>query len=809
MKLFWALLWTGWWLVIITSGGGWSSATAQESTARSGGGSDPRWLQVVVVNTNDTNDTNTTTDGTNTTNTSLPPTIAPSEEGTVTVAVTTPSSTTSSSNAKTFAPVGSGASVAASNTTASTTTPPPVQLSPTTAPTLPPLQEQQPRECGAVLGIVTRDDVRHVGRTLLTPYLTDNDDADDDDDDDDSLLERTLDILLQSVLYDSTIVKLCASCQDHADWYFERGGGLLKFPAHHASYCQDVNGVDFRHEISMIALLPRSSLETTNTNMYDESLLPHQVKLRAFLTLPPTNVQDRQRGVPSVEFPLNFTQTNASSDLVALYWPGLVAAGSGSLALYPDYPGTGDSDGRNNNDDSNVDPDPVERSILKVTAYEQATAVSFLQLQRHVMEVTNSCTLLDMDAVTIYGVEDGAFGAVAATLVLQRFDVRSLSTFLAAGPLNLEWLLQTAVAREQNGTDSNSTANTTTTTTTTTLLDDWLRLAAYTYTNTNRNESTSSLASPAYASALSDVFGSTALSSEALASTRLPANVLDLLNADLVTLYSGYDIDNYTIPSPCNTSVWSVDTTLDNDAAIDAVCETVQSASVYPMLRSQTDRNWIYNLSVCYSDSDEIVHPRHYEDPFILSENTDIGVNEQLRDLWNRYTQPRGLDALRIETGYTHRQTLPLCAVAPVLFFVLQGHKPDDPNDYANAMTPLSADELEKCGAAPPGTTGGNEPVNDAPVAPTSSTNMAPSPSGTTNGGNMAPSGDGGDGSTGPGATPPSNSAAAEAPMASTPSNRAPSTAKSSACSIGIDILWSILMAMGMSVLWCNSWNLL
>lgn len=678
------------------------------------------------------------------------------------------------------------------------------------------LQEQQEqRGCGEAIGIVTVQDVRNAGRALLAPLVSPD------------LLERSLEIMFLSVVYDTTIVKLCGSCQSHADWYFYDRGGIT-FPGYHKTYCS-ANGVEFNENLSGLALLPRipSTDSGSGSSVYEQ--LPNAVKLRTFLSLPRTNAN--VQSVPTVEFPSNFTNTNNSNDTSSLftttflstYLPGMVAAASGAVALFPDYPGTGSSSVDDNGSSSSSNH--AARTIFQLKSYEQATAVSFLALQKHIWDKTGFCSALDMEAATIYGADDGAFAAVAATQVLQRFGVRSLTTFLAAGPLHLELVLQQSILSEDE-------VDTTATTPAVSVLDEWIYLSAFSFSSINSTGGVSniasgegySLAAPEWQQPLKDVYGTKTGGNESTTTTAsLPQPATTVLNADLVSLYKEY-IEEYGIvnaTSPCNQTIWGEelpgtdDTTvvvtnsssgggsvilgettnvsssgIDSDATM-AICRAVVEASVYPLLLGQTDRMWAYNLSVCYSETDEVVSPLHYEHTSLNNGDKTGNLDViQLQSLWNRYTQPLGLDALQVITGHDHDTTLQLCTVAPILFFTLQGHKPDNSIDHGNLMTPLSAEELARC--VPPTLDGTNDDSNNpGPPSATSNTNPeSPTANGppstpttsSTSGGENGPSvatptttTDSGDPN-----NPPTTAASGASPPATTPSNAAGNTSSSS-----------------------------
>lgn len=583
---------------------------------------------------------------------------------------------------------------------------------------------QMQRGCGQTLGVVTTDQVKAAGAKLLSPFL--NHDA--------ALLLNSVDIITLPIKYDFTVVKLCSSCKDLADWYFyERGG--LKFPGYHATYCPENSTATYQQSLSMLVFLPR---DPDNFNQ-----LPPAVRVRTFLTLPPTTT--RLYDAPSAAFPSSaLTDADYTPPFLTTYWPGMVAASAGAIGLYPDYPGLGESAFRDN----------IYRSIYRRRSYEQATAVSFLALKKYVGDVTKACTVLD-DAVTIHGAEDGAFGAAAATQVLQRFNVRSLTTFLQAGPLDLEILLQDAV---QNHTATNSSSSSSAA-----KLGGWIALAAYTLSagvpdTYNAVPTNVSLVADQYQTALLAIFAPKPQSS-AMAKA-LPVNTTELLRPDFVALLrQGNGTTGF---SPCNATIHGTASTNSTNASssLVALCEAVLAASVYDILQGQTDRQWIYPTSVCYSDDDEIVSPRHYTSPPLpaiggVSGAISSSSNSATEPLpqWQRYTQPSGNPALLV-TG-DHAAALQLCALAPVLFFTLGGHKPVNAVDQGNYMASLSPTELAQCVPVVPADSSTSTTTNtnttaagNIPPPPLSTPNASPATT-AVGGSATVPTGNAGSGGTG------------------------------------------------------------
>jgi hypothetical protein len=500
-----------------------------------------------------------------------------------------------------------------------------------------------PNNCGKKIGTVTPDAIRQAGRLLLEPLLSDPD-----------LLQRSLDIVFFPVTYYLDVFMVCGSCKSHDDWYFTLG---KKYPAYHGTYCNATVSEGYQVEHGSIALVPKDP--TTGR-------LPHAVKVRTFLTLPPTK-EDAVTMAPTNRFPAGlFDPTSPALDLDfwTTYLPGMVAASAGAIALFPDAPGTGHSLGLMN------------RTIFHKFNYEQSTAVSFLALQRFVRESTGQCNIVD-DAVTVYGIEDGAFGATYATTVLQRFEVRSLTTFLSSGPLDLEVALEDSVSYLEDSTKNDTTSQR--------VVDTWIKLAAYTFSadiarvaNSGNGEI---LANPLYESALQNAFGPEG------GTTILPSNVLDLIDPNFLAQLRDTNIScsNFTT---ANISIAIGNVPTPNELLPPtSLCEAIRQSSAWPELLGQTDRFWIAPTSACFSDGDEIVSSRNYDN------STRFLWNTGLVDVWQRYTGPLGSSTLTVQGN--HATAVHYCSIAPILFFSLEGHQPNAVEDRGNYMEPMT--DLRMC----------------------------------------------------------------------------------------------------------------
>jgi hypothetical protein len=535
-------------------------------------------------------------------------------------------------------------------------------------------------ECDQVIGTITSEEVRNAGRSFLSNYISDSD-----------VLDRSVDIIFLPVKYDLTVIKLCASCENHANLYYERG---IFFPGYHATYCNVSDQITYTTPLSMLAFLPQ--YETNNT------ALPSKVKLRTFLTMPPTNINDDGTVVaPSFDFQSRwFGSPNSiftDRDFFSTYLPGMVAASAGSISLFPDYPGALASS-------SNGESILLKPSLFRQRSYEQATAVSYLELQRYVMETSGGCTILD-DAITIYGNDaDAAFAVPIATIVLQRFGIKCLTAFVSTGPFDLSLFLQDAITGSGASISSSLTTR-----------NKWIELAAYTMAFNNEHSSIGAeWLSPTYTTALIQKYEAvpidiTNATGSAVIAVELPNDPIDLFHPNVVEalrIYNSTDWDVNQRDIACNVmesttapeSVKLAETSDNITIQTNFICQLRQQYSAFKILLSRTDRPWITNVSACYSNEDEMVNgTRQYEYPGFQQ---DV---ELIAKYWKRYTQPIGLDALAI-TSENHTVAVQLCTVAPLLFFTLDGHRPTRMEDWGNYAPAMTTEELLQCNASPSST---------------------------------------------------------------------------------------------------------
>jgi hypothetical protein len=526
--------------------------------------------------------------------------------------------------------------------------------------------------CDQVIGTISPDEVRSLGRMFLSNFIFDSD-----------ILDRTTEVIFLSLKYDLTVKRLCASCQDHANWYIERG---ILFPGYHAKYCNESDAIAFSTPISMLVFLPQYNANSTD--------LPPKIKLRTFLTMPPTLIKDDgSLSAPSADFSSQwFSSGNITSvdrDFFSIYLPGLTAASAGAVSLFPDYPGA---------NTRNSEPLLLNRSFFRRRSYEQASAVSYLALQRYVVDTSRGCTLLD-NSVTIYGNDaDAAFAATYATITLQRFGITCLTAFLSTGMLDLPLFLQDAISSSSTSLSPPILER-----------NKWILLTAYTMAFNNDVSSNVQWLSDSYRASLRQMYDSvstdTSNTNTTLTNTTaLPSNPIEVFHPSVIAALQVYNSTDWEINQRDLTCNISKSTNVTDSVALayqytgvnnstlytEVICQMRQQYSANTLLMGKTDRYWISNISSCYSNGDEIVNGTiQYENPTLLQ---DV----KLVDYWKRYTHPTGLDALNL-IGKDHATAVQLCTVAPLLFFTLDGHRPVNVEEWGNFAPTMTTEELSQC----------------------------------------------------------------------------------------------------------------
>lgn len=623
------------------------------------------------------------------------------------------------------------------------------------------------RNCGELIGIVTADEIKTLGKIHLLPYY-------------DSLYAGIEDRFNASygviydvpAVYDIAVYKVCSSCEEIDTIYYEEQELLPGY--HTTTYCNQTDSAIYDIVHSSLTFVPIVEGSTDASNIQ----FPPNVHLRAFLSLRPTH--DTNDRTPTVYFPKNISQymndmyhpyetslastIMASSTIVASksgdtsasysssdatnqelrqfiveYLPAMLAASSGSIGIIPDYLGFGESYRKTN------------RTILNKQSYEVAGVVSFLGTKFWLRSndaagcgsTSSGRTLLDMTAITIQAMEDGSFGATFLSIALQRFGLRSTSVFLAAGPLDLElfWtdtitaFASDSTATNMNGTSPNTTA--TAATTAATVIDpdnaklmEMFLLSLFTYSETSIVSdsyrdviadyfSTSSVPSSGTEGATDDYYDETMDSNNATTdSTMIQSSLNDVF--DVTNFFNNTLLEMLSVSNEvgnvvdCQFLIDNPNVTLSSDetdaaGTSTAITEYLRSAcyiirinsawnammhtnmddalgdATASLVGSKDNIEWIYPITVCYSETDEIFSPEHY---------SSINITDS-RNLFTRYMGPETALELNVAAGTAHDETTELCIIAPMLFLSYGGYVPENEIDRPNYQMPLSQEEID------------------------------------------------------------------------------------------------------------------
>ena len=481
------------------------------------------------------------------------------------------------------------------------------------------------RDCGDTLGTLSGDAVRKAGKLFLEPLVS----AD--------RLEDTAEILYYTTVFDVQVVKLCSSCERLAESLFEEGREPVNL--FYQSYCGP-ESYGYIAPLSGLAFLP---LDPTTGELL------HKTKLRTFVSLGTSG----DKTVPTEAWPDNFgqfvdsvllgqTDQHDFQFLMSEFLPALVAATSGSIGYLPDYHGYGRS------------TEWADRTVFWPQMYTQVAMVGWLHLAEYVRERTLGCTLVEK-AVTLRGIEDGAFAIPFVMDAMRRFDIKILKAFMDAGPLDLQTFLVDTF--QAYGTGSVSLA-----------MRELLPSTTFTYSsdidgvpNANTGDRM-----------VTDTFASELLqwyrSPDPVPSTEIPllvpADERDVVKPEFRELLQSGG------PSPCQTS------------PDDALCHAILDASGYQLLFNES-----YALSfpfdICFSPEDEVFTANHY--PEAMFDN----------DLVTKYEGPLG--APHLAPQGPHFKVRQYCSLQSMLFYNLEGHVPDAPVDRPNYFSRLNELEMEVC----------------------------------------------------------------------------------------------------------------
>jgi hypothetical protein len=299
------------------------------------------------------------------------------------------------------------------------------------------------RACGEQVGKVTEAEMRALASTLLT-YILEQSGAS-------GLLANSLSYFTSSLRNDIVAYKVCGSCAEAQASLSERAllqdeSALGSF----SSYCAgDKYGYSAQH--SALVFVPVVTTDTTTAvteRSYTDTTTIELGSLRSFIAMHRTQVS--VSSAPTEAWPTNLTEALAlddSDDILEIlkvfveYLSPLVTAGSGAVAIMPDYIGYGESSVTHN------------RTFGYPPTYMQATMTTWVATKQAIEQDTyewsindgnGGCT--DMDSVvSLAGVSEGGYAAIAAAPALQQAGLRVLgvnagATFLDLGD-NLDFAI--------------------------------------------------------------------------------------------------------------------------------------------------------------------------------------------------------------------------------------------------------------------------------------------------------------------------------------------------------------------------------
>lgn len=525
------------------------------------------------------------------------------------------------------------------------------------------------RECNELIGVVTSDEIKQLGRLHLEPYYATSNDP--------LLIDVSLGIIYLPARFNVAIYKSCSSCESMDVTYLNR---LQLLPVYHTNgYCSITDSLAYSSVASSLVMIPIDpnvviTNETTSDVIQDAIL--NGYTMRAFLSLRPTRFD--YAAAPTVFFPSNVTEfikenqlknyTAAIRQLIVDYIPALLATSSGSIGIVPDYLGFGTSEVTAN------------RTFMLGEYYDIAGAIGFLGARDLVTNITNNCSSIDMVSVTIHGIEDGAYGATLIAYALRQFSVLTTTLFLSGGPLDLETFWIDSIQRLSDSI----------TTPVSSRLQDVFDNSVFTF----------NAGSSSYQSILNEKFINPGDDFSVLPTG---INSTEIMTSDLVTFLRTKvsDINETLIDGTDGTLCEILINAIDASTITATATSTVNDflVSICTMSRDNTAWKFIDTtdemdndelqlenpIIVCYSETDEVYSSNHYTD-------MNTSLLEDL-DVYSRFIGPQGAADLNVGAGTSHDETLELCIIRPMLFLSLQGSTPeslkDRPNYISYYMNPL------------------------------------------------------------------------------------------------------------------------
>jgi hypothetical protein len=301
----------------------------------------------------------------------------------------------------------------------------------------------QTRACGEQIGKVTESEMRALASTLLT-YILEQSGAS-------GLLANSLSYFTSSLRNDIVAYKVCGSCAQTELLLSEEV--LLKDESvlgSLSSYCaSDKYGYSAEH--SALVFVPVVTADTTTavTERSDAKATTIELgSLRSFIAMHLTQVS--VSSAPTEVWPANLTEAlelDDSDDILEIlalfveYLSPLVAAGSGAMAIMPDYIGYGESS-QTHNRTYGYPPTYMQAAMTTWVATKQAIEQDTYGWS--INDGSGGCTVMD-SVVSLAGVSEGGYAAIAAAPAMQQAGLRVLAvnagaTFLDPGD-NVEFII--------------------------------------------------------------------------------------------------------------------------------------------------------------------------------------------------------------------------------------------------------------------------------------------------------------------------------------------------------------------------------
>jgi hypothetical protein len=291
----------------------------------------------------------------------------------------------------------------------------------------------QTRACGDEIGRVTQSEMRALASTVFNYVLTQAGAP--------GLLETTLKLFTSSLRYDVVAYKVCGSCAETQASLSDQA--LLQDESvfgSFSSYCaSDKYGYSAKH--SALVFVPVTTDTTATATARTDTTKIVEGSLRSFVSMHMAKVS--VSGAPTQEWPtttiteaLTLAESDDNIEMLVTYinyLAPLLATGSGTVTIVPDYIGYGASLETHN------------RTYAYPPTYMQAAVTTWMATKQAIEQDTygwsindgSGCTVMDA-VVSVAGLTEGGYAAIAAAPAMQQAGLRVLSisagaTFLDPG----------------------------------------------------------------------------------------------------------------------------------------------------------------------------------------------------------------------------------------------------------------------------------------------------------------------------------------------------------------------------------------